>query len=64
LNGDSGSIESEEEMFGATDLETTPAGSVEKKVIYATGVLNYTIDSIYKLFLNLKILIQILFLII
>jgi hypothetical protein len=44
-------------MFGATDLETTLAGSVEKKVICATGVLNYTIDSIYKLFLNLKILI-------
>jgi hypothetical protein len=50
LNGDSGNIESEEEMFGVTDLEITPAGSAEKRVIYAIGVLNYMIESIYKIF--------------
>ena len=49
-NGDSGNKESEEEMFGVTDLEITPAGSAEKRVIYAIGVLNYMIESIYKIF--------------
>jgi len=48
LNGDSGNIKSEEEMFGVTDSEITLAGSAVKRVIYATGVLNYTIDSIFK----------------
>jgi hypothetical protein len=33
-------------MFGATDSEIKLAGNVEDKVIYVTGVLIYTIDSI------------------
>lgn len=52
LSGDRSNTELEEEMFGATDLRIKLAGNVAEMVIYVTGVLSYTIDSIL-LFLNL-----------
>lgn len=45
MNGDNNNLDKEEKMFGAIDIEITLVGNVEKKVIYVTGVLIYTIDT-------------------